>query len=105
MVTIANPIRCSPSREPARHFRLDERRKDKAAKVAAARDPWVPAINNDGRFGRWAFVEITDPWDATNMIRAAPASSWARAHVTGHGGKAAARRERRTGYIVAEASK
>ena len=25
---------------------------------------WVPAVNNHGRFGRWAFLEITDPWDA-----------------------------------------
>jgi type III restriction enzyme len=23
-----------------------------------------------GGFGRWAFVEITDPWDAKNTIRA-----------------------------------
>ena len=31
----------------------------------------VPAVNNDGRFGRWAFVEVTDPWDAKKTIRAA----------------------------------
>ena len=48
-----------------------EARKDKAAKVAAARTLWVPAVNNDGRFGRWAFVEVTDPWDAKGVIRAA----------------------------------
>ena len=47
-----------------------ERRKDKAAKVAAARELWVPAMNNHGEFGEWAFVEITDPWDAPNTIRA-----------------------------------
>jgi len=29
---------------------------------------WVPAINNHGGFGRWAFIEITDPWDAKNTI-------------------------------------
>jgi len=46
-----------------------ERRKDKAAKVAAARELWVPAMNNHGEFGEWAFVEITDPWDAPNTIR------------------------------------
>ena len=46
-----------------------EGRADKAAKVAAARDLWLPAVNNDGRFGRWAFVEISDPWDAQNTIR------------------------------------
>ena len=46
-----------------------EARKDKAAKVATARNLWVPAINNHGGFGRWAFIEITDPWDAKNTIR------------------------------------
>jgi type III restriction enzyme len=48
-----------------------ESRKDKAAKVATARTLWVPAMNNHGGFGRWAFVEVTDPWDAPNTIRAA----------------------------------
>jgi len=47
-----------------------EARKDKAAKVAAARNLWVPAMNNHGGFGRWAFIEISDPWDAKNTIRA-----------------------------------
>jgi type III restriction enzyme len=46
-----------------------ERKKDKAAKVATARNLWVPAVNNDGSFGRWQFVEISDPWDAATMIR------------------------------------
>ena len=45
-------------------------RKDKAAKVAAARTLWVPAVNNHGGFGRWAFVEIGDPWDAEGVVRA-----------------------------------
>jgi type III restriction enzyme len=47
-----------------------EVRKDKAAKVATARNLWAPAVNNHGGFGRWAFLEITDPWDAKNTIRA-----------------------------------
>jgi type III restriction enzyme len=47
-----------------------EARKDKAAKVATARNLWVPAINHHGGFGRWAFLEITDPWDAQSTIRA-----------------------------------
>jgi len=47
-----------------------EKRKEKASKVAAARNLWVPAINNHGGFGRWAFIEISDPWDAKNTIRA-----------------------------------
>ena len=45
-------------------------RKDKAAKAATARTLWVPAVNNHGGFGRWAFLEISDPWDAKNTIRA-----------------------------------
>jgi type III restriction enzyme len=47
-----------------------EDRKDKAAKVSTARTLWIPAINNHGGFGRWAFVEVTDPWDAQRTIRA-----------------------------------
>lgn len=47
-----------------------EARKDKATKVATTRNLWVPAINNHGGFGRWAFLEIVDPWDAKNTIRA-----------------------------------
>ena len=31
----------------------------------------MPAVNNHGGFGRWAFVEVTDPWDAQHTIRAA----------------------------------
>jgi hypothetical protein len=30
----------------------------------------VPAVNNHGGFGRWAFLEIADHWDAQNTIRA-----------------------------------
>jgi type III restriction enzyme len=51
-----------------------EGRKDKAAKVNAAQTLWVPAVNNHGGFGRWAFVEVTDPWDARNTIKAALAA-------------------------------
>jgi type III restriction enzyme len=52
-----------------------EARKDKAAKVSTARTLWVPAVNNHGGFGRWAFVEVTDPWDAQRAIRAALAAA------------------------------
>ena len=45
-----------------------EARKDKAAKVATARELWVPAINNHGGFGRWDFMEVADPWDARITI-------------------------------------
>jgi len=47
-----------------------EPRKDKAAKVATARRLWIPAVNNHGGFGRWAFLEIGDPWDGKNALRA-----------------------------------
>ncbi|MGD0753047.1 MAG: hypothetical protein ABSA23_16765 [Anaerolineales bacterium] len=47
-----------------------EAKKEKAAKVSTARTLWVPVINNHGGFGRWAFIEIVDPWDAKNTIRA-----------------------------------
>jgi type III restriction enzyme len=46
-----------------------EKRKDKAAKVETARNLWVPAVNNHGGFGKWAFIEITDPWDSISLIR------------------------------------
>jgi type III restriction enzyme len=48
-----------------------EKKKDKEAKAATARALWVPAVNNHGGFGRWAFVEVTDPWDAKGVIRRA----------------------------------
>jgi len=51
-----------------------EARKDKAAKTAAACNLWVLSINNHGGYGRWAFIEISDPWDAKNTIRAKLAS-------------------------------
>lgn len=47
-----------------------EARQDKATKTAATRNLWIPAMNNDGRWGRWAFLEIVDPWDAKNTLRA-----------------------------------
>ena len=52
-----------------------EAKRDKAAKTATARSLWVPAVNNHGGFGRWAFVEVTDPWDAKPTIQAAIAAA------------------------------
>ncbi len=40
-------------------------------KAATARDLWVPAVNNHGGFGRWRFLEITDPTDAEADLGAA----------------------------------
>lgn len=45
-------------------------KRDKKAKVTTARTLWIPAVNNNGSFGRWDFIEISDPWDAKNSIRA-----------------------------------
>ncbi len=45
-------------------------RRDKAEKVQTARALWVPGVNNLGHLGRWSFVEVSDPWDAKNLIRA-----------------------------------
>ncbi|MBF0405650.1 MAG: DEAD/DEAH box helicase family protein [Nitrospirae bacterium] len=48
-----------------------EKKKEKAAKVATARNLWIPAVNNHSGHGKWGFIEITDPWDAMNTIRKA----------------------------------
>src|SRR5882724_1879860 len=34
-----------------------EKKKNKEAKVTTAQMLWVPAVNNRGTFGRWAFLE------------------------------------------------
>jgi len=47
------------------------REEKKAAKASTARDLWVTAVNNHGGFGRWAFLEVTDPWDAQSAVRKA----------------------------------
>jgi len=31
---------------------------------------WILEVTNHGGFGRWAFLEIVDPWDAKNSITA-----------------------------------
>ncbi len=40
-------------------------------KAATARNLWVPAVNNHGGFGRWHFLEITDPTTAKADLKAA----------------------------------
>ncbi len=52
-----------------------EKKKDKEAKAATARTLWVPAVNSHGGFGRWAYLEDFDPWNAQTMIRAAVAAT------------------------------
>jgi type III restriction enzyme len=38
-----------------------EKKRDKAAKVATARNLWVPAINNNGGFGKWLLSKSATP--------------------------------------------
>jgi type III restriction enzyme len=52
-----------------------EAKKEKQAKVAAANDLWVPAVNNWGGLGRWAFLEVTQMENAIDLIRARHAPS------------------------------
>ncbi len=46
-----------------------QKKKEKEAKSATARDFWVPAVNNHGGFGKWAFLEILDPWNTKTEIK------------------------------------
>ena len=46
-----------------------EKRKDKETKSATAKTMWVPAVNNHGGFGRWAYLQDFDPWNAQTSIR------------------------------------
>ncbi len=46
-------------------------RRDKDAKVRTTRDLWVPAVNAHGGFGRWRFIEVTDPYDCREDLLAA----------------------------------
>ncbi|MGH8776619.1 MAG: hypothetical protein ACRDWI_16160 [Jiangellaceae bacterium] len=43
----------------------------RSAKADAARDLWLPAVSNDGRWGRWGFCEVDDPTRANIDISAA----------------------------------
>ena len=54
-----------------------QKKPDKEAKAETARSLWVPAMNNastglstgQGGFGRWAYIEDFDPWNAQTAIR------------------------------------
>ena len=43
--------------------------KQREAKAETARKLWTPAVNAEGVFGRCAFLEIDDPWNAKTAIR------------------------------------
>lgn len=51
------------------------RDREKQVKVETARTLWIPAVNNAGRFGRWRFVEVTDPFEAAGMVKAIAAET------------------------------
>lgn len=42
----------------------------KIIKIKTARELWVPAINNAGKFGKWAILEVQDIHEVQNLIRA-----------------------------------
>ena len=42
----------------------------KGLKVKTAREMWIPAVNNSGKYGKWAMLEIQDIHETMNLIRA-----------------------------------
>lgn len=46
-----------------------KKKTDEETKLSTAHTLWVPAVNNHSGFGRWTFLESTDPWDAKSIIR------------------------------------
>ncbi len=42
----------------------------KTIKIKTARELWIPAINNYGKFGKWALLEVQDIHEVQNLIRA-----------------------------------
>jgi len=42
----------------------------KALKVKTTREMWIPAVNNSGRYGTWAILEVQDIHETMNLIRA-----------------------------------
>lgn len=41
----------------------------KKMKIKTTNDLWVPAINNSGKYGKWAILEIQDIHETQNLIR------------------------------------
>jgi len=42
----------------------------KTMKIKTTRDFWVPAVNNLGKYGKWAILEVQDIYETQNLIRA-----------------------------------
>ena len=41
----------------------------KGLKVKTTREMWIPAVNNSGKYGQWALLEIQDIHETMNLIR------------------------------------
>lgn len=59
---IKNPMINSPFKESGRHFRFSD--EGIANEVVESH-----RLNSYGGFGRWAFVEVTDPYVVRNLVR------------------------------------
>ena len=46
-----------------------QKKKEKDAKVQTAKTMWVPAVNNLGTFGRWAFLVVKDIYEAKQQLK------------------------------------
>lgn len=55
----------------------------RAVKADTARNLWCAAVNTDGRFGRWGYVEVDDPNLFRNVVDAAITNLYADLPVTG----------------------
>ena len=42
----------------------------KKMKIKTAHDLWIPAVNNYGKIGKWAILEVQDIHETQNLIRA-----------------------------------
>lgn len=42
-----------------------------AQKARTARDVWCPAVNSEGRFGRWGYLEVTEMTGVRESLRSA----------------------------------
>jgi type III restriction enzyme len=42
----------------------------KGLKVKTAREMWIPAVNNSGKYGTWAMLEVQDIHETMNLIHA-----------------------------------
>ncbi|MCM3659420.1 DEAD/DEAH box helicase family protein [Georgenia satyanarayanai] len=53
------------------------------AKADTARNLWCAAVNADGRFGRWGYVEVDDPYRFRTIVSDAIANLYADLPITG----------------------